>query len=126
MSYLIPQVSKDKESDVQGFVAAIKRIKDAHEMTELETLRAENESLKQQVVASGNMELDGLTGEYHHDVITAYEQGKRDAVPEGMANFACYLIDHCENETIGEEFIQSALYKALQLPQYAAAPKQEK
>ena len=55
----------------------------------------------------------------------AYEAGKRDTVPEGLANFACYLIDHCEGETISEEFIQRALSQALKLPQYAAAPKGE-
>ncbi|KWF29879.1 hypothetical protein [Burkholderia pseudomultivorans] len=43
------------------------------------------------------------------------------AVSDGAQNFACFLIDHCEGETITEEAIQSWLGKMAQEPRYARA-----
>ncbi|KVR27806.1 hypothetical protein WK15_11605 [Burkholderia ubonensis] len=43
------------------------------------------------------------------------------AVSDGAQTFACYLIDHCEGETITEEAILSWLGKMAQEPRYARA-----
>lgn len=47
--------------------------------------------------------------------------GDERARLDGAENFACYLIDNCEGETIKEEFIQSWLGKMLKNPRYACA-----
>ncbi|MBR8475793.1 hypothetical protein [Burkholderia cenocepacia] len=43
------------------------------------------------------------------------------SISDGMQNFACYLIDNCEGETITEESIQAWLGSALANPRYARA-----
>ncbi|MDE1139927.1 MAG: hypothetical protein PW999_09790 [Paraburkholderia tropica] len=50
-----------------------------------------------------------------------------ETMKDGAENFACYLIDNCENEVIREESVQGWLGKMLADPRYAraAAPTNE-
>ncbi|MBR8509620.1 hypothetical protein [Burkholderia cenocepacia] len=48
-----------------------------------------------------------------------YPVEQHEAAPAGADNFACYLIDKCERETITEENVQAWLGAMLRDPQYA-------
>lgn len=53
-------------------------------------------------------------------ISSAVPDGGKGSVSDGAQNFACYLIDHCEGETVREESIQHWLVKMLRDPQYTA------
>ncbi|WP_233623967.1 hypothetical protein [Burkholderia vietnamiensis] len=46
-------------------------------------------------------------------------------IRDGAENFACYLIDRCERETVTEENVQAWLGEMLREPQYAASPVEQ-
>ena len=70
-------------------------------------------------------ELEGLTGEYHHDVNLAYEQGKRDTVPEGwiaVPKEPTPAMRNAAGKAIWNATYWGTAYKVM----ITAAPKQEK